>query len=88
MTVAMDITTTPIDADFQKQRLANPQAGALVTFEGWVRNHNEGRSVAALAYECYEALARSEGPGGHNVGEDGAKVAVEMAALVRRVRQG
>jgi 6,7-dimethyl-8-ribityllumazine synthase len=34
-----------------------------------------------------QALARSEGPGGHNVGEDGAKVAVEMAALVRRVRQ-
>jgi 6,7-dimethyl-8-ribityllumazine synthase len=35
-----------------------------------------------------QALARSEGPGGHNVGEDGAKVAVEMAALLRRVRAG
>jgi 6,7-dimethyl-8-ribityllumazine synthase len=35
-----------------------------------------------------QALARSEGPGGHNVGEDGAKVAVEMATLVRRVRAG
>ena len=35
-----------------------------------------------------QALARSEGPDGHNVGEDGARVAVEMAALVRRVRQG
>ena len=33
-----------------------------------------------------QALARSEGPGGHNVGEDGARVAVEMAALVQRVR--
>lgn len=33
-----------------------------------------------------QALARSEGPGGHNVGEDGARVVVEMAALVRRVR--
>lgn len=33
-----------------------------------------------------QALARSEGPGGHNVGEDGAKVVVEMATLVRRVR--
>lgn len=32
-----------------------------------------------------QALARSEGPGGHNVGEDGAKVVVEMAALIRRV---
>jgi 6,7-dimethyl-8-ribityllumazine synthase len=35
-----------------------------------------------------QALARSQGPGGHNVGEDGAKVAVEMALLVRRVRSG
>ena len=35
-----------------------------------------------------QALARSEGPGGHNVGEDGAKVAVEMATLIRRVRAG
>lgn len=32
-----------------------------------------------------QALARSEGPGGHNVGEDGARVVVEMAALIRRV---
>ena len=35
-----------------------------------------------------QALARSEGPGGHNVGEEGAHVVVEMANLVRRVRQG
>ena len=31
-----------------------------------------------------QALARSEGPGGHNVGEDAAMVAVEMAQLARR----
>lgn len=32
-----------------------------------------------------QALARSEGEGGHNVGVDAAQVAVEMARLVRRV---
>ncbi|HLT69087.1 MAG TPA: 6,7-dimethyl-8-ribityllumazine synthase [Acidimicrobiales bacterium] len=31
-----------------------------------------------------QALARSEGPGGHNVGEEAAAVAVEMALLRRR----
>lgn len=31
-----------------------------------------------------QALARSEGPGGHNVGEEAALVAVEMALLARR----
>jgi 6,7-dimethyl-8-ribityllumazine synthase len=31
-----------------------------------------------------QALARSEGAGGHNVGEDAAVVAVEMARLAER----
>ncbi len=34
-----------------------------------------------------QALARSEGPGGHNVGEDAAVVAVEMARLAERHRR-
>jgi 6,7-dimethyl-8-ribityllumazine synthase len=33
-----------------------------------------------------QALARSEAPGGHNVGEDAAAVVVEMARLVERLR--
>lgn len=33
-----------------------------------------------------QALARSEDPGGHNVGEDGAAVAVRMATLLRQIR--
>ncbi len=35
-----------------------------------------------------QALARSEGPGGHNVGEDAAVVAVEMARLAADHRPG
>ena len=31
-----------------------------------------------------QAMARSEGPGGHNVGEEAAAVAVEMARLAQR----
>lgn len=34
-----------------------------------------------------QAVARSEGPGGHNVGEDAAVVAVEMARLAERHRR-
>ena len=33
-----------------------------------------------------QALARSEGEGGHNVGEEGAATAVEMVGLLRRIR--
>jgi 6,7-dimethyl-8-ribityllumazine synthase len=35
-----------------------------------------------------QALVRSEGPGGHNVGEEAARTAVEMARLVGAVRRG
>ena len=35
-----------------------------------------------------QALARSEGPGGHNVGEEAAAVAVEMARITRRYAPG
>ncbi|MBV9950694.1 MAG: 6,7-dimethyl-8-ribityllumazine synthase [Acidimicrobiia bacterium] len=33
-----------------------------------------------------QAMARSEDAGGHNVGEEGAATAVEMAQLLRRIR--
>lgn len=46
------------------QQLADPTCGGYVSFEGWVRNHQDGRSVIALEYEVYRPMAMSEG---HNV---------------------
>lgn len=39
----------------------NPAVGAVATFEGFVRNHNEGRPVRRLEYEAYPDLAQKEG---------------------------
>ena len=33
------------------------QCGALTTFCGRVRNHNEGQDVSSIFYEAYEAMA-------------------------------
>jgi molybdopterin synthase catalytic subunit len=42
--------------------LADPVAGAYASFEGWVRNHNDGREgVSCLEYEGYEQLGIKEG---------------------------
>ena len=41
--------------------LEDAASGAVVSFCGRVRNHNEGRAVTRLEYECYEELAVSEG---------------------------
>lgn len=51
----------PIHRDEEIQKLVNDKAGALVVFEGWVRNHNEGKHVSSLEYQVYEALALKEG---------------------------
>ena len=55
------LSSEPIAPDALKESLRHNAAGALVTFEGWVRDHNEGRSVEQLAYEAFEVLAVSEG---------------------------
>jgi molybdopterin synthase catalytic subunit len=41
--------------------MGDTRAGACATFEGRVRNHNEGRAVEALDYEAYGPLAEREG---------------------------
>lgn len=62
---------TPLDAPFAIQAhpidpaplvraLANPAAGAFVSFEGWARNLNEGHAVEALDYHAYDALCMKE----------------------------
>lgn len=43
------------------QSLKNDKAGALVVFEGWVRDHNQGKVVQSLEYQVYEALVIKEG---------------------------
>lgn len=54
------LTDKTIDENELKRLVMDERAGAIVTFDGRVRNHNEGKSVSALAYEAYEALAVNE----------------------------
>jgi molybdopterin synthase catalytic subunit len=55
------LSETPIDAAAQRVSLEDPAAGGCVTFEGWVRNHNESRPVTRLDYQAYGPLAEDEG---------------------------
>ncbi|MBE9176733.1 molybdenum cofactor biosynthesis protein MoaE [Synechocystis salina LEGE 06155] len=56
-----DISDQPINAQPLISALQCDQAGALVTFAGWVRNHNDGKQVNSLEYQVYEELAINEG---------------------------
>ncbi|PJA98655.1 MAG: molybdopterin-converting factor chain 2 [Ignavibacteriales bacterium CG_4_9_14_3_um_filter_30_11] len=47
--------------EYKSKSLLTPDCGAVVTFEGRVRNHNEGQCVDSLEYEVYKTLAEKEG---------------------------
>jgi len=55
------MTDQSIDVDELRARMQDPGAGGFCVFEGWVRNENEGHTVARLEYEAYEPLAVKEG---------------------------
>lgn len=44
-----------------KTAYAKPTVGAAVTFEGLVRNHNEGKDVKSLEYQVYPEMALKVG---------------------------
>jgi molybdopterin synthase catalytic subunit len=54
------LTHTPLDRDALLAVVAHPGAGALVTFEGVVRDNARGRAVAALEYEAYAEMAEPQ----------------------------
>ena len=63
-----DVVDTPLDLDALVALVRDDRCGAVATFTGYVRDHDEGRGVTALAYEAHpdaatvlEAVARRVG---------------------------
>lgn len=76
------ITQDPIDPASIRNQVLDPAAGGFCSFEGWVRNHHQGREVERLEYEAYPALAHKEGQ--RIIDEAHAKFAITHAACVHR----
>jgi sulfur-carrier protein adenylyltransferase/sulfurtransferase len=73
----------PIDAVTLRDSLRDPACGGYTSFEGWVRNHNEGHSVSRLEYEAFEPLAVKEAE--RIMAEAVERFGVEHAACVHRI---
>lgn len=58
---AFAFTQEAIDTARLAAPLAASGAGGFASFEGRVRDHNEGRAVIGLQYEAFEELAAAEG---------------------------
>jgi molybdopterin synthase catalytic subunit len=54
-------TTNRIDTDSARRELHSSSAGGYVSFEGWVRDFNDGQQVTRLEYESFQELAVKEG---------------------------
>ena len=77
------LTRHPIDVRTLETRLLQGSDGAIVTFQGVVRNNTRGRATLRLDYECYEGMAIRK------MAEIGRAIAGEFAisriALVHRL---
>lgn len=80
---AFQISDRAIEVATRREALLGTSAGAYASFEGWVRDHNEGREVLALRYESYRALAETEGRS--ILVEAGQRFQIQDAACVHRV---
>jgi len=55
-----EIVRDVIDSRGLVERLQRPEDGAVVVFEGVVRNNTKGRPTKYLEYECYEGMAKEQ----------------------------
>lgn len=76
------LVSTDIDSQALKKTLNHDACGGFVSFEGWVRNHNEGKAVEGLFYEGYEELAVKEG--NRILAEAREKFAIRLASCQHR----
>ena len=57
MIVRTAVTSAPLSVAEHESAVADPAAGAVVSFAGVVRDHDEGRGVVRLVYEGHPSAA-------------------------------
>src|SRR5215467_7131881 len=73
----------PIDADSLIRYVRQPSDGAIVTFDGCVRNQSHGRATRFLEYEAYESMALTKMQ--EIAGEARSKFAINRVAIAHRL---
>lgn len=55
--VLVEVCDRPLDLAAHERAVAGPRAGAVVSFQGVVRDHDHGRGVTLLEYEGHPSAA-------------------------------
>jgi molybdopterin synthase catalytic subunit len=80
---AAGLTREPIDTERLIAAVKGGEDGAVVIFEGTVRNNSRGRQTIYLDYEAYDEMARSRM--GALAGEARTRFGVRQVAMVHRL---
>ena len=80
---SFEFSSDPLNPVGYRQTLTDDACGGFVSFEGWVRNHNDNRPVVRLEDQAYEELGRKEGQ--RVLEEAREKFQVSSASCVHRV---
>jgi adenylyltransferase/sulfurtransferase len=83
MNVPFRFSATALDTAALQREIRDQSCGGFASFEGWVRNHNEGHAVTRLEYEAFAELAEKEGA--RIVAAAIEKFGVTRAACVHRI---
>lgn len=79
----LQLTREPIDANALIAHVRAPQDGAIVTFDGFVRNHSHHRETLYLEYQAYESMALAKM---HEIAAQiSERFAVHRVAMVHRL---
>jgi molybdopterin/thiamine biosynthesis adenylyltransferase/molybdopterin synthase catalytic subunit/rhodanese-related sulfurtransferase len=81
--LTFELSSEPIDVPQLRVRLLDPASGGYASFEGWVRNLNEGKPVTALEYEAFAPLAEKEAA--RILSAAAERFGIDHAACVHRV---
>ena len=80
---SFQFTREPLLPEELRSSLADPACGGFASFEGWVRDSNEGQRVRRLEYEAFEALGVREGE--RIIAEARERFGVAHAACAHRI---
>jgi molybdopterin synthase catalytic subunit len=76
------LSTEDLDTAALQGLARDPHCGGFASFEGWVRDHQDGREVLRLEYEAYPALCAKQGV--RILAQAVEKFGVRKAAAVHR----
>jgi molybdopterin synthase catalytic subunit len=82
------VTADPLDVATHEKAVGDPAAGAVVVFQGVVRDHDEGRGVTLLEYEAHPSAAAVLDAVATEIAADPAVYAVAVSHRVGRLDIG